>query len=253
MTTIEKIRAEIERRLKYTHDWLRGDEKRHPKQTSVSKNYYKMKGDERTLDALLSFLDTLEEPKKDYNKLYDDIAKSEWFKKSYVGKSLGDVVPVEEPVCDNLEKEAVNYCFDNGLNLSPRVATDFARHFANWQKAQDDKIVDIIYQQGIEKGKDEQKEQFEKNRNDACDRMTKEEYELETDFALGIINKENRTPTFIDAINYGMRMKKEQMLKEAVEGEVFYNPYPTISLDDCKDYNFKDNQKVRIIICKKED
>jgi hypothetical protein len=33
---------------------------------------------------------------------------------------------------DELEKEAVNYCFDNGLNLSPRVATDFARHFAQW-------------------------------------------------------------------------------------------------------------------------
>lgn len=63
----DKIRAEIERRLKYTHDWLRGDEKRHPKQTSVSKNYYKMKGDERTLDALLNFIDSLtqEQPEVD--------------------------------------------------------------------------------------------------------------------------------------------------------------------------------------------
>lgn len=34
-----------------------------------------------------------------------------------------------------------------------------ARHFAQWgaerQKEQDDRLVDIIYQQGIEKGKDE--------------------------------------------------------------------------------------------------
>ena len=30
---------------------------------------------------------------------------------------------------NELEKEAVSYCFDNGLNLSPRTATDFARHF----------------------------------------------------------------------------------------------------------------------------
>ena len=69
----EKIRAEIERRLKYTHDWLRGDEKRHPKQTSVSKNYYKMKGDERTLDALLNFLDSLqqEQPMPDSTKLIE--------------------------------------------------------------------------------------------------------------------------------------------------------------------------------------
>lgn len=63
MSNIEKIRQEIERRLKYTHDWLRGDEKRHPKQTAISKNYYKMKGDERTLDALLAFIDSLPEEK----------------------------------------------------------------------------------------------------------------------------------------------------------------------------------------------
>jgi len=45
---------------------------------------------------------------------------------------------------------------------------------------------------------------------------------------------------------------KEQMMKEAVEGEVMLNPYPTICLDDCKDYDFKDGQKVRIIIVKEE-
>ena len=41
---------------------------------------------------------------------------------------------------------------------------------------------------------------------------------------------------------------KEQMLKEAVEGVFLNTPYPTICLDDCKDYNFKDNQEIRIII-----
>lgn len=65
---LAKIKAEIERRLKYTHDWLCGDEKRHSNQTFVSKNYYKMKGDERTLDALLSFLSTLEESEKPMNQ-----------------------------------------------------------------------------------------------------------------------------------------------------------------------------------------
>ena len=42
----------------------------------------------------------------------------------------------------------------------------------------------------------------------------------------------------------------EDFSDEAVEGEVFYNPYPTISLDDCKDYDLKDGDKVRIIIVK---
>ena len=56
-----------------------------------------------------------------------------------------------------------------------------------------------------------------------------------------------------DGITIGMTKQKEQMMKEAVEGEVFFNPYPTICLDDCKDYDFKDGDKVRVIIIKKED
>lgn len=37
---------------------------------------------------------------------------------------------------------------------------------------------------------------------------------------------------------------------DEIEGEFLYNPYPTICLDDCKDYDFKDGDKVRIIIVK---
>lgn len=43
---------------------------------------------------------------------------------------LSDLEKEEKPTpADWLEIEAVSYCFDNGLNLSPRVATDIARHF----------------------------------------------------------------------------------------------------------------------------
>lgn len=34
----------------------------------------------------------------------------------------------EQPEVD-LEKEAVSYCFDNGINISPRQAKAIARHF----------------------------------------------------------------------------------------------------------------------------
>ena len=50
----------------------------------------------------------------------------------------------------------------------------------------------------------------------------------------------------------GKQAMKEQMMKEAVEAEILLTPYPTICLDDCKDYDFKDGQKVRIIIVKEE-
>lgn len=39
---------------------------------------------------VLAWLEKQKEQKKDYKKLYEDIANSEWFKKSYVGKSLGE-------------------------------------------------------------------------------------------------------------------------------------------------------------------
>lgn len=54
------------------------------------------------------------------------------------------------------------------------------------------------------------------------------------------------------AYQLGLSDREKQMMKEAVEGEVMLNPYPTICLDDCKDYDFKDGQKVRIIIIKEE-
>lgn len=51
----------------------------------------------------------------------------------------------------------------------------------------------------------------------------------------------------------GAKWDKEQMLKEAVEGEFLYTPYPTIELDDSKDYNFKDFDKVRVIVLPEEE
>lgn len=48
------------------------------------------------------------------------------------------------------------------------------------------------------------------------------------------------------------KWQKERMMKEAVEGEFLYTPYPTIALDDWKDYNFTDFDKVRIIIVKED-
>lgn len=56
----------------------------------------------------------------------------------------------------------------------------------------------------------------------------------------------------VDAVIAGAKWQKEQMMKDAVEGEFLYTPYPTIGLDDCKDYNFKDFDKVRVIVLPKE-
>lgn len=52
--------------------------------------------------------------------------------------------------------------------------------------------------------------QFEKNRLAACNAQTKEEYEMETAFVDKIIREQHRTPTFSDAINFGIEWQKKQ-------------------------------------------
>ena len=41
-----------------------------------------------------------------------------------------DSLQQEQPEVD-LEKDAVSYCYDNGINISPRQAKGIARHFWN--------------------------------------------------------------------------------------------------------------------------
>lgn len=125
MTTKELIREKIERMLD---------------DTSMCGNLDLMTGWSIALARLHSFLDTLpdepEQPTRGYDEAYlnEKIAKAS---KSWEGVDVDkfmDEIRGREPVsdCHDLEEEAVSYCFDNGLNLSTMVATDFARHFAEW-------------------------------------------------------------------------------------------------------------------------
>lgn len=84
-----------------------------------------------------------------------------------------------------------------------------------------------IVRRAFKAGAKWQEEQFEKNRLAHCDALSKEDYDRETDFAMEIIEKEHRQPTFIDAINYGMRLQKEQMMKDIrlAYGKVSMNPF----------------------------
>ena len=103
----------------------------------------------------------------------------------------------EEPVSEELNIEMDNYLasvFSKDMDGGePRFTTWFkalrktAIHFANWQK-----------------------EQFEKNRLKHCDSITNEQAELEQQFLDQHLDKYNRMPTFLDAIEYGMKLQKEQ-------------------------------------------
>ena len=63
-------------------------------------------------------------------------------------------------------------------------------------------------------------EQFEKERLKHCDELTAEQAQMESDFVVQHLKNFNRTPTFIDAIEYG----RKQMIEKACEWlNNFYN------------------------------
>ena len=98
-----------------------------------------------------------------------------------------------------------------------------------------DHDVEYAYRDGIIAGANWQKERDEQSIDERWE-------ELQTSFRE--IN---------EAFEAGKAEQKEQMLKEAVEGDFMLNPYPIICLDDCKNYDFKEGDKVRIIIVKEDE
>ena len=138
----------------------------------------------------------------------------------------------KEPVSEDLEEEIIRYIgFPQEVDedVSTTMIRKAAHHFANWQK-----------------------EQFEKNRLAACDAQTKEEAEREMDFVEKIIMEEHRQPTYSDAIEYGMKKMKEQMMKDSIDAVI--HPYDGEIWTDKKDLEKYDEcQKVKVIIMKEEE
>ena len=64
-----------------------------------------------------------------------------------------DLEEAKEAYCEEHNDD----CFDAIGDKCPHIRNAFIAG-AKWQKEQDDRLVDIIYQQGIEKGKDEMRE-----------------------------------------------------------------------------------------------
>ena len=153
----DKLRAEIERRLKNIRDYMTGTGMKYK-----GPKYYKAQGKESAYDALLNILDSLP----------------------------------DEPVNEDLEEAVDNYI-------------ENVRYFPDDER----EIVMELAKYFYELGRKDMKDEFEKNRLAACDSLTKEEYDREMDFTTEFIEKHHRTPTFSDAINYGMRLQKRKMMK----------------------------------------
>lgn len=60
-------------------------------------------------------------------------------------------------------------------------------------------------------------EQFEKNRLEHCNSITNEQAKLEQGFIDQHLDKHQRMPTFLDAIEYGMSLYQEKMMAKAFD------------------------------------
>jgi len=142
----------------------------------------------------------------------------------------------EEPVSDDLEVATNNYVL-NVRKGYPRVMDETDRYIYNAFKA----------------GAQWQAEQFEKNRLKHCDSITNEQAELEQGFIDQHLDKYQRMPTFLDAVEYGMRLQKEQMMKESIDGEIQFGTVK-VQKEDIKEAvkSLCEGEKVKLIIVKED-
>lgn len=86
-------------------------------------------------DDILTFIDyLLEEEHLDVDKI-----KNEWWNKGYLKGRQDAHIPARElglPKAfdfklsdEDLERDAVSFCFDNGLNTTPYIAKTIAKHY----------------------------------------------------------------------------------------------------------------------------
>ena len=152
-----------------------------------------------------------DEDDTELTRLYQDL-KREYFN----GHSFENMFPSEKQKehqsCPDAPKEkSVGgnfYSSDKDKNLD-----EIAQDYVDGVKEYNPEPTWDLMQTAVCYGYHLSEEQFEKNRLANCDAVSKEECDRETDFAMEIIEKEHRHPTFNDAINYGMRLQKQKEQK----------------------------------------
>jgi hypothetical protein len=123
--------------------------------------------------------------------------KKSWYNEGYIDGEYNRDRQFENSVSDDVNKaaeqdvcEVINTCSGAGIPND---------HIPSW--VQDAMINEFIH------GAKWKAEQFEKERLKQCDTLTKEQAKIEQDFVVNFIKEHNSTPTFIDAIEYGKKLK----------------------------------------------
>ena len=140
----------------------------------------------------------------------------------------------EEPVSEDLEKTVDTYLATYFGSEQEKQEWPFLKkmaiYFANWQK-----------------------QQMEAYRIKHCKSLTNEQAELEDKFVSSHVEKNNRMPTFLDAIEYGIEYGKQQMIQQAVTAEVrMVEDFMGTTTFRCVYDKYKIGDKVKLIIIKED-
>ena len=166
------------------------------------------------LKQVLDYIDEVQkepvsEDKMTISKEWFEHCKKSWYNEGYIDGEYNRDRQFEDTVSEDFEEALAKEW--KGYNDRGAATVD----------ALEDNTQELSFAKGFYRGSKWKAEQFEKNRLDACDKQTEEEAEIESDFVMGIIEKEHRQPTFDDAIKYGMKLKEQQMMSNAIDAHCF--------------------------------
>lgn len=119
-------------------------------------------------------------------------------------------------------------------NIDERLQKAAAEYAMSKHK---DKALQQIVSWDFIAGAQWQFEQMEKERLKHCDELTPKQAQTESDFVTSHLERNNRTPTFIDAIEYGRKDTIEKAC-EWWENELYY---PSMTPEELKWYKAKVN------------
>ena len=105
---------------------------------------------------------------------------------------------------DSIQEEPVSEYFEEALTKEWKGYNDRG---AATVDALEDNTQELAFAKGFYRGSKWKAEQFEKERLKLCNTLTKEQAQIESDFVVNFIKNNNCTPTFIDAIEYGKKLK----------------------------------------------
>lgn len=196
-TIIEQIKAEVEKRLKNTRDYMNGAGMKYK-----GPKYHASRGRESAYDAILSFISTLESEK-----------------------------PINPA--------------DAMKEIEEKIA--LVKQRGTWDGVDVDKYMDEVRGREPEKPMDGLEEEVEREWND-CDGK-----HSDTDYHIVELTKDDFLSIARHFAQWGVEQARDQMMKEAVEGEYGYFSNASKTILPSGKLNIKEGDKVRIIVCKNED